>query len=186
MDESYVKAVQTYAKEKKNYLFHNLGNDHALVIFVNIFNNASGKIRIAANNLWNKEVVNTIEYLDALRFYLEKKSAYLDIMLSNFPEQEIKSEEGLNVYRTIHNSSAFKEGRVRIKIGHGYFTSGDQPVHFCTADDHIYRFEEDIQSRRALCNFNDSEKVSELNENFDSVFDSLEDIDLGKVFDKGE
>ena len=183
MDESYVKAVQAYAREGRDYLFHNLGNEHALVIFVAIFENAMGKIRIAANNLWNKEVVNTTEYQDALRMFLERKDTSLDILLSSFPKEDIQNEKDINIYKTILTSPAYREGRVRVRLGEGKcFKSGEQPVHFCTADGKMYRFEDDINLRRATCNFGDSDTTAEMDKSFDEVFANQEEIKLEEVF----
>ncbi len=185
MDESYVKAVQAYARDGKDYLFHNLGNEHALVIFVAIFENAKRKIRIAANNLWNKEVVNTKEYQDALRMFLERKDTSLDILLSSFPKEEISKENDINIYRTLYTSKAYQEGRVHIRLGEGKcFKTGDQPVHFCTADGKMYRFEDDIDLRRATCNFGDSVTTSEMDESFDAVFENQDEIKLEDVFNR--
>jgi hypothetical protein len=183
MDESYRQAVQAYAREGKDYLFHNLGNEHALVIFVAIFENAKDKIRITANNLWNKEVVNTTEYQDALRIFLERKDTSLDILLSSFPQEEIQKEKDINIYRTLFMSTAYKEGRVRIRLGEGKcFKSGDQPVHFCTADGKMYRFEDDIDLRRASCNFGDPNTTAEMDKSFDEAFAEQKDINLSEVF----
>ena len=53
--EEYRKTVELYAARHENYLFHNKGNEHALIIFENIFRNAKRKIRIVANNLSSVE-----------------------------------------------------------------------------------------------------------------------------------
>lgn len=59
--EEYRRTVESYAAQHENYLFHNEGNEHALIIFENIFKNANKTIRIAANNLCNSEVVDRAE-----------------------------------------------------------------------------------------------------------------------------
>ena len=65
--EEYRRTVEAYASRHENYLFHNEGNEHALIIFENIFRNANDTIRIAANNLCNPEVVDRKEYVAHLK-----------------------------------------------------------------------------------------------------------------------
>lgn len=69
--EEYRRIVEAYAARHENYLFHNEGNEHALIIFENIFKNANDTIRIAANNLCNSEVVDRKEYVEPLIKFLD-------------------------------------------------------------------------------------------------------------------
>lgn len=171
--DDYRKAVEYYASNHLNYLFHNKGPEHARIIFENIFKVANEHIRIAANNLWNTEVVNTQEYTDALRTFLDKPDTKLDIILTNEPDwNTVKmTTECPNIYKLLLQYPS----KVRIKTGEGKNfkkTDTHQTVHLCTADDSIYRLEDNIDERTAICNFGDEKTVSELNKIFDGVFNS--------------
>lgn len=167
----YRKAVEYYASNRIDYLFHNKGNDHAKIIFENIFRNAHDHIRISALNLWNTEVVRTEEYTKALTYYINQPNSRLDILVKEFPEKEdLINQAQYNIYRLLYCHPAYAEGRITIKTGNGKCfknPSGDE-VHFCTADGHMYRFEDNITERTAQCNFNDS-KTSEI---FEALFDN--------------
>ena len=41
--EEYRRTVEAYAARHENYLFHNEGNEHALIIFENIFKNGRNR-----------------------------------------------------------------------------------------------------------------------------------------------
>lgn len=177
--DDYRKAVEYYASNHLDYLFHNKGPEHAKIIFENIFKVANEHIRIAANNLWNTEVVNTQEYIDALRTFLDKPNSKLDIILTNEPNwNEVKAVETNNIYKLLLNYKS----KVLIKTGEGKNfkkTDTNQTVHLCTADDSIYRLEDNIDERTAICNFKDEKTVSELNKIFDGVFNSgIKVVDL--------
>lgn len=178
--DDYRKAVEYYASNHLNYLFHNKGPEHARIIFENIFKVANEHIRIAANNLWNPEVVNTREYIDALSNFLDKTGSKLDIILTNEPDWNIvkKTMDDRNIYKLLLKYSS----KVRIRNGEGksFKTTDTQTVvHLCTADDSIYRLEDNIEERTAICNFGDKKTVSGLNKIFDTVFNSeIKVVDL--------
>lgn len=183
MDE-YRKAVEYYASNHLDYLFHNKGPEHAKIIFENIFKTAEKHIRIAANNLWNSDVVNTEEYINAIDLFLNKKDAKLDIILTSEPDwKEVKEKENPNFYRFIFNHQAFTDGRVEIRCGNGRsfklnIKGTTKAVHFCTADGCMYRLEDDIDNRSAICNFKDTKSADVLEKAFDLNFAQLDKVDL--------
>lgn len=183
----YRAAVESYALYKTNYLFHNEGAEHALIIFENIFKNANSCIRIAANNLWNDEVVNTKAYINAIVHFLDKDKTQLKIILTNFPEQEeLRTTEQNNFYLTLYKHPAYREGRITIVDGEGKsfkFKKENKTIHFCTADSLMYRLEDDIEHRKAIGNFGDSQTAKELETVFDQAFNSgLKKIHLNEIF----
>ena len=182
MNIKFEDVVKAYASEQKDYVFHNIGDSEAVVIFDNLFRNASTKVRITANSFWNNAVVNDIVFNEALRLFLEKDNTSFDLMLSNFPLDEVQNVEANNIYRMIYSTKAHREGRVRIHLGLGRsFTTNNTPIHFCTADTRMYRLEEDINTKRATCNFNDPITTKSLENAFDAVFESLDPIVLSDV-----
>lgn len=176
--EEYRRTVEAYAAQHENYLFHNEGNEHALIIFENIFKNANKTIRIAANNLCNSEVVDRAEYIDPLIKFLDN-GGVLKVLLKETPNvgnDELRKEKSL--YRALYNHEAYKNGNVLLKSGNGkcFHDAKHKEVHFCTADGHMYRLENDIEQRKAICNFGDSNKTKELDTVFDRVFDSINTV----------
>ena len=182
--EEYKKSVRYYADEQKDYLFHNKGDEHAKIIFENIFRTATKQIRIAAYNLWNSAVVNTPEYLGALKSYLDKPDTKLQILLIEEPSiNDVLSESSYNIYRMLYEHPAYQSGRVEIKCGEGKsFKKDDKTIHFCTADGRMYRFESNPEQRSATCNFNDPNQTAILDSNFDRVFPQTTSVNLNTFF----
>lgn len=182
----YKEAVNDYAAKRVNYLFHNEGDEHALVIFASIFSNAKKTIRIAANKLCNNEVANREEYVKSLSSFLDKKDTKLFIILTNRPEKKEVADQGC-LYRMLFNHSAYKENRICIKEGKGkcFRDSQGKVVHICMGDDVMYRIEQDIVARKAVANFGDSMKTQMLNNKFDEIFNSNEVslVDLKDYYD---
>ena len=118
----YRLAVKDYASRNINYLFHNKGDEHALIILTNLFVNAKKHIRIAANKLYNDEVVNTKEYIDSMRSFLDRNDTNLSILITKKPsKEEIKSCPKENTfYWMLYNHPAYDQGRIIIKEGHGF------------------------------------------------------------------
>ena len=182
----YRKAVEYYASNNIDYLFHNKGNDHAKIIFENIFKNAREHIRISAFNLWNTDVVRTEEYLESLKVFLDQPKTRLDILVKSMPaDEELTEESDNNIYRILYSHPAYLAGRIRIKTGNGkcFKTPEGSEVHFCTADGHMYRYEDNIIERTAQCNFNDSSTAENFENLFDSAFQSISSVvNLANIF----
>lgn len=172
--EQYRSAVKDYAARGVDYLFHNEGDEHALIIFTNIFCNAQNTIRISANKLCNKELVNKKEYASALKGFLDKKDSRLFILISIRPTNEEALQDDC-IYKMIFEHQAYKEGRVLIKDGQGksFRDTNNKTVHFCTGDEKMYRIETDVKERKAVANFGDEKTTKVLNGGFDDVFQRI-------------
>ena len=182
--EEYKLAVQEYASNGIDYLFHNNGNEHAQIVFQNLFSNAHSMVRIAAGSLCNDELVNTKEYIDSVTKFLDTPNAHLHILLSSFPMEAVNIA-GDCLLKSIASHKAVMEGRVIVKDGknRGFKNAHGAPVHFCTADSHMYRLETDTNKRSASCNFGDTVLTGQLEAVFDKAFNQTEDeIDLIKIF----
>lgn len=163
---AYEQIVDSYAKESTNFLFHNQGNEHALVVFKSIFKNATKRIRIAAGSLANMEVANNGEYIEALKGFLDRPGAKLSILLSDYT-----ADLSLPLFSMLSQHEAYRNGRVMIADGAGRnFRRNGEICHFCTADSHMYRVETDIQNRKAECNFGDKSMTEFLEDLFDKAF----------------
>ena len=162
---AYNEAVEFNAKRNNNFMFNNEGNEMALIVFRSIFRNANNTIKIVANNL-NNIVTNHTEYISALESFLLKSNSKLELLLSEF-NKSVDSGlfEMLNQYKekviikVIKDGRTFKDNKGRI-------------IHFCIADNHMYRLEYDTTKRMAECNFNDVKEYQILDKLFCSVFNN--------------
>lgn len=165
--QAYEQIVESYAKEKTNFLFHNQGNVHALIVFKSIFRNAVSKVRIAAESLTNSEVANNDEYLKALKSFLDRPETHLQILLSNAPE----NPREYVLFNTLKSHEAYRAGRIEVRDGKGRnFRRNGLVCHFCTADSRMYRIETDVTNRKAECNFGDKSTTEFLEKIFDEAF----------------
>lgn len=178
--EQYRMAVKEYASKNIDYLFHNQGDEHALIILTNLFMNAKNHVRIAANKLYNDEVVNTKDYIDSMRSFLDRNDTKLSILITRKPSKdEIKNSPKENTfYWMLFNHPAYSQGRVEIKEGKGksFYDKDGQQINFCTGDDKMYRLENAIVERKAIANFGDSEMTGKLIETFDRVFPIIDSV----------
>lgn len=182
--EEYRKAVEWYARKKEDNMLHNKGNDHALIIFENLFKYSEEHVRIFAKDLANEEVVNRKEYIDAVKTFIEKPRTKLDILITSFNDEVRKIDRDFNLFYVLRNSKAYKEGRIKIKTTKGMvFRIQGQPIHFCTSDGHAYRMERDIENRVAHCNFGDKTTTKSLEITFDKAFEQcINNVDLKRYF----
>lgn len=175
--EQYRIAVKDYASKNRNYLFHNQGDEHALIILTNLFANAKHHVRIAANKLYNDEVVNTRDYIDSMKSFLDRNDTRLSILITNRPStEEIKKCPKENTfYWMLFTHPAYSQGRVQIKEGNGksFQDKDGQQINFCTGDTMMYRLESSIVERKAIANFGDSDMTGKLIEAFDNVFPTV-------------
>lgn len=181
--KQYRSAVENYAKNGVDYLFHNKGSEHALIILSNLFQNAQGTVRIAANRLFNDEVVNTPEYINSMRCFLDRKDSQLYILISHRPTaEEIKRVNRENtLYWMLYNHPAYCQGRIHIKEGEGksFKNQDGNRVNFCTGDDRMFRLEDNIEERKAIANFRDEAFTQQLIKAFDSVYPTIQkSVDL--------
>lgn len=182
----YRIAVEDYALNNIDYLFHNEGDEHALVILTNIFANSKEHIRIAANKLYNDEVVNTKEYIDSVKKFLDEKDTKLSIIITQKPGiEEIKNRSRENtLYWMLYNHAAYNQGRVVIREGKGksFKDKEKNQINFCTGDSMMYRLEDDILRRKAVANFGDKNTTTKLENLFDAVFNGLDKVELSEYY----
>ena len=180
--EEYKAAVEFFAASHRNYDIKNEGNDCARVVFTNLFLNAKQRIRMVARTLRN-EVVDAQEYQDGLDSFLAREDAKLEIIIHHLPVTA-KTDVVSNLYRRLRFNPAYDAGRIEIKVaGRDRFFLGDKPVNFCVADGIMYRLENDIEKRTAICNFGNTRRAEELESAFSHVFDSInETVNLKELF----
>ncbi len=106
--------------------------------------------------------------------------------LKRAEQKELRTTEQNNFYLTLYKHPAYREGRITIVDGEGKsfkFKKENKTIHFCTADSLMYRLEDDIEHRKAIGNFGDSQTAKELETVFDQAFNSgLKKIHLNEIF----
>lgn len=190
--EIYNRAVQYYASKGENYTILNHGPQHAKIIFINMFNNAQKHVRIAAEHMCDNDVVDTPEYIEAVNKFLNQPGSQLDILVTSIPKEVVEKKENCFL-RFLSNHTAYKAGRVHIKDlegKHFYIKNSNSNertyINFSTADSKIYRYENDIEEKTAICNFGDKEKTEQYEKLFDQVFSKIKDnIDLNSLLKAG-
>ena len=181
--EEYREAVSSFASSHRNFDIKNEGNDCARVIFANLFLNATKTIRMVANTLRN-EVVDSQDYQDCLDAFLSRERTLLQIIIHHLPDNATENSNS-NIYRRLSLNPAYERGRIQIKkAGKDRFFLGKRPVNFCVADGLMYRVEDDIEKRTALCNFGNAKKAEGLETAFDRVFSNIQEtVDLKQMFE---
>ena len=184
--QSYKDAVSAYAREGRDFLFHNKGEEHALIICTSIFDNAQSTVRIVAGDLCRKGVCDNTAYVNALRNFIGKTDTKLSIVLTTPAEKKEMMRSPL--FFMLRESKAYKDQRVVVKTSEGKLfmsksaNSSAETIHFCTGDDHMFRIENDLDNCRAIANFGDKKTTKQLNDVFDAGFLSFKEIDLSEVF----
>ncbi len=160
----YQKAVEYYAANKINTVFYNKGDQYATVVFDTIFRYAERKILIAAGNL-NNNVTSSEKYLESIKKFLSHDNVELLILVS-----EIK-REGNKLFDLLSNYP----DKVSIKCSDGrmFTNSNHDIIHFCVADEYMYRIENDTKERRASCNLNDTTICKDLSDSFMQAYNQI-------------
>jgi len=160
----YLDAVDYCAVHRQSKVIQNKGNDHALVVFMSIFKEAKENIYLYAENLDNS-VTRSLGYLDSLQLFLKRKGTTLNVILSNWQEENLNAPV-FDLFRKYKDKVTINDG---MKIPHLLLKSNGEKINFCTADGSMYRFEYDIKERSARCNFNDGDFSMHLNGIFEQL-----------------
>ena len=181
----YKVFVRHLAETNDPRTFLNSDENHALDVFLSLFQTAKESVRIFAGCLC-KHVGNNISYVIALSEFVER-GGKLFILLNDYDEEAAKNS---SLYKRLaYYASKKMPVCVKKTTARPYFTSDPEkrPFHFTVADDKAYRLEVDIEQRAAECSFNNPMMAAALAEYFDKVF-AKEDsslIDLVALFENG-
>lgn len=165
----YYKFVRDLAVNKTDRIFLNSDEEHGLVVYVNMLNNAKCKVRIFAGNLC-EHIGNKPEFVEAISDFVERGGT-VNILLNDYNEDlVVKSPlfKRLAYYVSENKKIVVKQTEVSAKLGN------NGSVHFSIADDTSYRLETDVIERTAQCNFNNTTVAKKLIDAFDLVFGSEE------------
>ena len=157
----YEASVRLLAEKKIGDILWNEGDEHAKIVFFNLFSIAERTVRIFAENFCS-DVPNSEEYITSLRAFLEKNGK-VDLLLEREP-----STMNLPVFDTLREYIK----QVNIKTTTLRPRLGDVEINFCAVDDFAYRIETDKEKRKAHVSFNDTRQTSELRRAFDLMIEN--------------
>lgn len=155
-DREFEKAVEYYASQSIDYLFHTTSQGR--VIIENIFKKAKRYVRIADYDLLDNRRYNNEKVLYAIDDFLNIRDTKLDIILVSEPNwDDVKMLNSPNIYRRLLMSPAFDEGRIRIACGDGksFKLYGEEEIFYCVADGYMYYLLRNKNTSYAISNFND-------------------------------
>ncbi len=180
MMEKYRQFVSDLAQNDVNEIFMNTDADHALEVFVNIFNNSKTEVRILAGSL-SSSLANKPEYIAALSQFIER-GGKLFILLNDYKEHKAKESNLLKrLAFYILQGKPIIIATTDIKP---FFTDDKEKngVHFTVGDGKSFRIETHTENRSAICNFNDSSMGSNLVKLYEKISQSSKSFDLIKLF----
>ena len=178
--EKYKEYVANLAKSGTNNTFINSDEQHAEVVFENLFPIAKEYLRIFASCLCSP-VVNS-KYIENLSDFIER-GGKVRVLLNEYEEEKSQKSNlflRLAYYKSLRKDIVLKSTDVKPY----YANAPENKVHFTIADNNAYRIETDTEKRTANCNFNNEEVGKGLVEFFDNIFNNVssKEIDLLGLF----
>lgn len=179
--ENYREFITYLSQNKIDRIFLNSDVEHAIEVFIKLFETANDTIRIYAACLSN-EVTNDPRYIKALSDFIEK-DGHLKILLNNFVKEKVLTS---NLFKRLAYYVDEKRN-IEIKTTKAKFYRTDdtekKEIHFTVVDSISYRLETDIEKRTAVCNFNSEVIAKDMVAKFDDVFNhSKNSVDLKELF----
>ncbi len=161
----YSESVSFSADNRLNNVLYNKGNEHAIIIFSNMFRTAKQEILLYAKNIFSNknEVTSSISYINSLVNFLERKNTQMKILLSEYDPE--------NDYNLLRESIIKYKDKIIIRINAGQFIKrNSESIHLCIGDNRMYRLEYNIEERKAICNFNDITSCTKFTFFFNQLF----------------
>lgn len=160
-DLIYANYIDRIASEKKNEEFYNSNSEHATIVLSAMFRYASNEVNVFCTDL-TSDVSNSDAYLIAVESFLEK-GGKINALLTDYKADEFPTKR-------IHSLLSKHWKQVVLKTTNKKIIYRDNAVNFTVADGTSFRFETDIENRKAKGNFNDPEEAKILNNVFNQVF----------------
>lgn len=169
----YEQLIENLASNNESMMYFNSGPDHAAVVFSTIFKYATNEVCILAGDM-NGKISSNTKYLTELEKFLKRKGK-VKILL-----EEYKKEKNPKLFDLLAQYQFFDSDQIIIKQFDGVVTNTDtkKKIHFCIADDKIYRVEEDTENYVANGSFNDDKTVKILNNIFNEISSKANSIVL--------
>lgn len=178
----YKVFVHTLARNSEDRIFLNSDEDKAVVVLVQLIQNAQQELRIFAGNLCN-QVGDNPDYIIAISEFVER-GGVIKILLNNYNAVCVQNSnlfkrlayyiaQGKNILIKETNAKPYRTSDIERK-----------EIHFTIGDHASYRMETDIEKRTAECNFNSPQVAKGIADFFDGLFEAEEskDIDIKGLF----
>ena len=183
VDSSYKLFIKQLAANHDCRVFLNSDEEHALTVFVQLFQVAQKEIKIFAGCLC-KHVGNQPEYVVALSEYIER-GGVLRILLNEYDENAAKDS---NLYKRLaYYISTGHPVEIKTTTARPYLSSDPdkKSIHFTEVDGVAYRLETDIEKRTAECSFNNPAMASAISDFFDGLYnrEGTELVDVVALFE---
>lgn len=174
--------VHSLAKNREDRIFLNSDEDKAIVVLVQLIQNAQQELRIFAGNLCNR-VGEDSDYIIAISEFVERGGS-VKILLNNYDSSCAKNS---NLFKRLaYYLAQGKNIIVKETTAKPYRTSDidKKEIHFTVGDHLGYRIETDIERRTAECNFNSPQVAKLIADFFDGLFESKDSkhIDIKGLF----
>lgn len=179
--------MDTYKDFVRNLAFNNISaeflnsdENHALIVFDNLFKIAKNYVYIFAGCLCS-DVSNKPEYIKSLSDFIENKGEVRILLNSYNPQDAMQSQIIKRIAFYISKKYDVKVYSTDRKI---FFSKDEEKkqIHFTVVDDKSYRIETDVKERSATCNYNNPNMALNLKSIFLEVMDSSTEIDVLKLF----
>lgn len=183
VDLSYKLFVKQLADNHDSRIFLNSDEDHALAVFVQLFQIAQKEIKIFAGCLC-KHVGNQPEYVVALSEFIERGGT-LHVLLNDYDEKAAKVS--ILYKRLAYYISKGYPVEIKTTTARPYLSRdpNKKPIHFTEVDCVAYRIETDIDKRTAECSFNNPAMAGAISTFFDGLYnrEGTVLIDVEALFD---
>lgn len=179
--QEYIAYIQMLAKGNVDRIYMNSGDEHALIVLIELFKKAANSIRIFAGSLCGS-LGDDIQYIYAISNFIDK-GGNVKILVTEYNEDKAYNSplyRQLAFFKDLGKSVEIKHTDFRIRSNNSEDTTDK---HFTVADSQSYRIETNIEDRTARGNFNDSETAQKLEDMFDEMFSSNKSrqIDLSQL-----
>jgi ABC-type taurine transport system substrate-binding protein len=169
--KQYGELIENLAFHNESMIYFNSGPEHAAIVFSKIFKYANEEINIVAGNM-NGGISSQEVYLKELEDYLKRKGK-IKILL-----EEFNREKNPDFFNLLSKYQFFDSSQIILKKFNGEVVNTEtrRKIHFCIADEKIYRVEEDVDKYVAKGSFNDSSTVDILKNIFEDISSNAEPI----------
>jgi len=166
---NYNGYIASLAQKNRDVVFYNSGPEHAAFVMGTMFMKAKESVRVLAKDFSGK-VSGSPFYINALNDFL-KRGGSIQILLEKYDPLNKPA-----IFQTLVPHYMRDNNCVSIKQRKQKVFKNNPPieVNFATADEKMYRLEDDIEAFTASGNFNDPNSTRKLNEIFTEIFSDSE------------
>jgi len=166
IDVEYDKFVRGLANRRDRNTFSNESCSHALSILRCVFDFSEKEVDIFSGELASRVYNDKILLKSAEKFLADKKGKLRILLQNNVPPARASTMSDFL------NFSLKYPDNCKVRIVNDEHGLKNSNTHFLVADSRAYRIELDISEHTAICCFEDKDFASELNEVFDTAWDS--------------